>query len=221
MSHTSHTSNFNSQPREGGWHKQRMVELRHRISTHSRAKAAGETGVGEDAGGVISTHSRAKAAGAAGFGRAPCASFQLTAARRRLASLTFASQIIMVASFQLTAARRRLVLPALMSKAKCLFQLTAARRRLATIWAWALPTRSFQLTAARRRLAHNQSLTISNIIFQLTAARRRLGVYRPNLRRIFKISTHSRAKAAGKPPRPPVCAARISTHSRAKAAGPI
>ncbi len=101
--------------------------------------------------------------------------------------------------------------------------------------------KKFQLTAARRRLGARCKSSSPSTPFQLTAARRRLGVYRPNLRRIFKVSTHSRPKAAG--PSNPLNGLRIlsfnsqppeggwkisdglrrggrvSTHSRPKAAG--
>ena len=58
-------------------------------------------------------------------------------------------------------------------------------------------------------------------IFQLTAARRRLGTWLKSANRLYQISTHSRAKAAGQ------CGwgcedwIQISTHSRAKAAGQV
>ena len=58
----------------------------------------------------------------------PLWKFQLTAARRRLASLC--SPIPMRRGFQLTAARRRLAEAALQPVAVSSFQLTAARRRL-------------------------------------------------------------------------------------------
>ena len=55
---------FNSQPREGGWrYTRRLSGAAQRISTHSRAKAAGISSVTFKIGRLISTHSRAKAAG--------------------------------------------------------------------------------------------------------------------------------------------------------------
>ena len=101
-----------------------------------------------------------------------------------------------------------------------LFQLTAARRRLRTTWASIRWSKKFQLTAARRRL---------------------LRLYADGLFH-FRVSTHSRSKAAafgrasnryppaycfnsqpleggckrrGAVPQPPGC---VSTHSRSKAA---
>ena len=55
--------------------------------------------------------------------------------------------------------------------------------------------------------------------FQLTAARRRLDFPYIAAINLFKISTHSRAKAAGWTAPQRVDALIISTHSRAKAAG--
>ena len=58
-------------------------------------------------------------------------------------------------------------------------------------------TKRFQLTAARRRLEMSSFAPISLAPFQLTAARRRLGGSGPDKPNDEKISTHSRAKAAG------------------------
>ena len=102
--------------------------------------------------------------------------FQLTAARRRLATAEEDARRDLL--FQLTAARRRLVLGLSPGEAGPIkFQLTAARRRLAghdTVAAWMCVSfnsqppgggwpddalnkdtkgETFQLTAARRRLA--------------------------------------------------------------------
>ena len=121
--------------------------------------------------------------------------FQLTAARRRLASSIDAKPTPFVVSthsrpkaaggfdkgqcldfvkFQLTAARRRLGQRRRCMGGVIMFQLTAARRRLDNI----LPTpnlnRRFQLTAARRRLVRLSKMHVILIAFQLTAARRRL-----------------------------------------------
>ena len=121
---------FNSQPREGGWLTLRESGFLIRVSTHSRAKAAGlsrqplpaapalcfnsqprEGGWKQDVApsyGVssVSTHSRPKAAGAVGTVRDMSKAFQLTAARRRL--VKEANFIKILEWFQLTAARRRL-----------------------------------------------------------------------------------------------------------------
>ena len=83
--------------------------------------------------------------------------------------------------------------------------------RLIPIW--------FQLTAARRRLVVCLLIGITYIKFQLTAARRRLVTQQLQGLPHYKVSTHSRPKAAG----PAICwihcAADVSTHSRPKAAG--
>ena len=77
------------------------------------------------------------------------------------------------------------------------FQLTAARRRLAALIGFAAKLTAFQLTAARRRLAKARNKTLPDLLFQLTAARRRLGVNQMRLQILFRVSTHSRPKAAG------------------------
>ena len=76
---------FNSQPPEGGWVRRIGRLITHRVSTHSRPKAAGETYFATHSKIMVSTHSRPKAAGHNLLG-AGCAvqMFQLTAARRRL-----------------------------------------------------------------------------------------------------------------------------------------
>ena len=100
---------FNSQPPEGGWAiRLSFVEIEG-VSTHSRPKAAGSIITPPGTRPKVSTHSRPKAAGQGGNGFAVLLKFQLTAARRRLASL---QQLSVAADrFQLTAARRRLVPP--------------------------------------------------------------------------------------------------------------
>ena len=57
--------------------------------------------------------------------------------------------------------------------------------------------------------------------FQLTAARRRLGFQSHRAQASSRISTHSRAKAAGTQGNALGSATTISTHSRAKAAGMV
>ena len=59
-----HKSGFNSQPPEGGWHKevQGCTQIP-RVSTHSRPKAAGWLKKYEECVSKVSTHSRPKAAG--------------------------------------------------------------------------------------------------------------------------------------------------------------
>ena len=78
---------------------------------------------------AVSTHSRPKAAGKKPAIRAADFTFQLTAARRRLAGLS--KLVTHLYQFQLTAARRRLAINGGLIKGARMFQLTAARRRLA------------------------------------------------------------------------------------------
>ena len=122
--------------------------------------------------------------------------------------------------FQHTAARRRLVVNRGKIGLSVLFQHTAARRRLAHyhihktplgvsfntqppeggwllivllvyLWNW------FQHTAARRRLGHTIQDMHVWLKFQHTAARRRLGLIFQAAFCVWKVSTHSRPKAAG------------------------
>ena len=142
------------------------------------------------------------------------------------------------------------------------FQLTAARRRLGRASGIRGKGTKFQLTAARRRLGNRPSsppwhsrfnsqppeggwfpwyeFHDGMTVFQLTAARRRL-VQQVGELDFFRVSTHSRPKAAGikkifdttslivsTPSRPKAAGisemwaikvALVSTHSRPKAAG--
>ena len=98
------------------------------------------------------------------------------------------------------------------------FQLTAARRRLALVrnLCGALP--AFQLTAARRRLAPYRNRPSSPHGFQLTAARRRLAASFAAPSCLVHFNSQPREggwhhRCGSSSPRP------ISTHSRAKAAG--
>ena len=54
---------FNTQPPKGGWHGNRVNDMRAKVSTHSRLKAAGINVGNQRAGISVSTHSRLKAAG--------------------------------------------------------------------------------------------------------------------------------------------------------------
>ena len=186
---------FNSQPPEGGWFmfdysevpqgvfqltaaRRRLGECgaaaeNHRVSTHSRPKAAGcwqagahqahhrfnsqppEGGWGRGQCGLahagVSTHSRPKAAGLfADFTQPPTRGFNSQPPEGGWVitrSLMFRFMV-----FQLTAARRRLALTVTFTSNSITFQLTAARRRLDHRQPTAHPRRLFQLTAARRRL---------------------------------------------------------------------
>ena len=121
----------------------------------------------------VSTHSRPKAAGKASAGVAACKSFQLTAARRRLAVTprTSAPMMILVSTHSRPKAAGK---PTFARASLILFQLTAARRRLARLHPLQGFFTEFQLTAARRRLDADLFGNVLNKTFQLTAARRRL-----------------------------------------------
>ena len=167
---------------------------------------------------MVSTHSRPKAAGVTEKLQLLWFSFQLTAARRRLARQP--SRHPNHGEFQLTAARRRLVGMIYRQTQPASFQLTAARRRLAAARVTTAPPAAFQLTAARRRLVGVRRvfnfITSFNsqppeggwtrrylpvplhLRFQLTAARRRLDVTKQSGMLQYVVSTHSRPKAAGR-----------------------
>ncbi len=121
--------------------------------------------------------------------------------------------------FQLTAARRRLESLTALNTTYLLFQLTAARRRLDPKSQGGNNNIEFQLTAARRRLAF--FATLPSIAFENFNSQPREGGWltRRLIQLLQQISTHSRAKAAGYEQAEKQKAERISTHSRAKAAG--
>ena len=103
-------TSFNTQPPEGGWHKNKKeVHTDEVVSTHSRPKAAGTSWLRSKNRRLVSTHSRPKAAGVVnGFAFGLFGKFQHTAARRRL-EVAF-EKVGSQAVFQHTAARRRLAL---------------------------------------------------------------------------------------------------------------
>ena len=153
----------------------RRDEYRHEfaISTHSRAKAAGQghaRGFGQCG---ISTHSRAKAAGwytpqvaraIIHFNSQPREGGWQTGWRFACMRKNFNSQ-----------PREGGWLAGIAFHAgQALFQLTAARRRLDKHTHKLARASKFQLTAARRRLDTDSCSTPRQYLFQLTAARRRL-----------------------------------------------
>ena len=208
----------------------------HRVSTHSRPKAAAAWTATWAKWSWTFQHTAARrrlhvARGARLFLR----KFQHTAARRRLqvaAMCSYSGQ-----SFQHTAARRRLpgvagkksgrravsthsrpkaAAPRLFMPPKppMLFQHTAARRRLQT----ANQTAKFQHTAARRRLPDMPVFATTMQAFQHTAARRRLLLLCLSATTFAYVSTHSRPKAAAGQADILIMGSLVSTHSRPKAA---
>ena len=191
------TWNFNSQPREGGWAYTLVEPLLSAISTHSRAKAAGNIHI-------------LSAKPSAYFNSQP----------REGGWCFFGDFLFYDSGFQLTAARRRLV-DYRRGRAKVAsFQLTAARRRLDTGISLIDYTK-FNFNSQPREGGWKVVVPLRAILnrFQLTAARRRLVVHGLHLSAKHGISTHSRAKAAGSDVWWRRRRAGISTHSRAKAAG--
>ena len=144
---------------------------------------------------TISTHSRAKAAGNKRVGTLVKIQFQLTAARRRLDQKLIYSKFSSV--FQLTAARRRLANKRVGISAQIQFQLTAARRRLDESYEDAL-TSAVISTHSRAKAAGDVISTVITTAMDFNSQPREggwfLGRYLPSGR---LISTHSRAKAAG------------------------
>ena len=127
------------------------VEIREKVSTHSRAEAAALALCLRIVTPRVSTHSRAEAA-----------AYFPTSSRLR------------IFGFQHTAARRRL-LPGLAGLlAGKVFQHTAARRRLPSICILVC-TNSIVSTHSRAEAAAlSQLLKVKDLKFQHTAARRRL-----------------------------------------------
>ena len=123
-------------------------------------------------------------------------------------------------SFQLTAARRRLDQNALFAL-YCLPISTHSRAKAAGSECPVCSLLSAYFNSQPReggwlRVFHAADITVR---FQLTAARRRLAILRLAHHTTIGISTHSRAKAAGRHHSQSPIRHRISTHSRAKAAG--
>ena len=147
--------------------------------------------------------------------------FQHTAARRRLVLLRrfgvlsqisfntqppeggWATRVCGVASyfkFQHTAARRRLALSGGLVVQQGMFQHTAARRRLVLRRFGVLSQIRFQHTAARRRLVWSSFiLVVAYLCFNTQPPE---GGWLPYtaLSAYFRVSTHSRPKAAGRRP---------------------
>ena len=174
---TGRTISFNSQPPEGCWGcSLGCAMLARLVSTHSRPKAAGKGWRIKIWLEDVSTHSRPKAAGSAAAAHGSSMAVS-THSRPKAAGFILFIQLCF---------RRK-------------FQLTAARRRLALGLSFVSYVGLFQLTAARRRLAHLHHRFQESLMFQLTAARRRLDPSRQPSARSFRVSTHSRPKAAGVP----------------------
>ena len=168
---------------------------------------------------IVSTHSRPKAAGRCrpqNLLNTP--SFQLTAARRRLAQIDF--RAVPKFKFQLTAARRRLGVKTLRglnawavsthSRPKA-----AGPRCLCPLW----PRSQFQLTAARRRLVLELLANGIGTAVSTHSRPKAAGSHRCHVPPIHQVSTHSRPKAAGFAAFCAKKALNVSTHSRPKAAG--
>ena len=188
---------FNTQPPEGGGKSHSRAGRKSRVSTHSRPKAAGDgqhqkrhihhcfntqpPEGGWDRQSRPNQHARS-------FNTQPPEGGWL---RRAKAVTGFTP-------FQHTAARRRLGMSEqTLVNAIMAFQHTAARRRLAKRKPKSATNTAFQHTAARRRLEKSKPCAICMPQFQHTAARRRLAGSKITLKLGYKVSTHSRPKAAG------------------------
>ena len=186
---------FNSQPREGGWGSACSDGKRQHISTHSRAKAAGESAEQSRQAGAISTHSRAKAAGKAVEAMKQALAFQLTAARRRLARTQseVIQQITISTHSRAKAAGRR-------AQRRC--GLTGYFNSQPREGGWIRLIGIFTATRDFNSQPREGGWLFKRIPWDTTP-----------------ISTHSRAKAAGDILTSLDWIVKISTHSRAKAAG--
>ena len=231
---------FNSQPPEGGCEPSaRTLRMRCKFQLTAARRRLHFHPLPRGFRALVSTHRRPKAAAPRPYSVLPSvhrfnsqppeggcwtgqtnvvglpASFQLTAARRRLHGIKAVA--ILSCSFQLTAARRRLLFYYSFPVRYGQFQLTAARRRLRPKRAGGWWEKWFQLTAARRRLLCNSVARSANDCFNSQPPEG--GCTRHGEHRFFRsVSTHSRPKAAALARLflPHLCF--VSTHSRPKAA---
>ena len=189
---------FNSQPPGGGWAAPCFSSFTFAVSTHSRPEAAGTRVEYQLRRPVL---------------------FQLTAARRRLATVScpvpswaksfnsqppgggwqFAGQARRNAGKVSThsrpeAAGRRFPWPI----RRCAsFNSQPPGGGWKAVASFSLACSEFQLTAARRRLGIQASWSTKVLAFQLTAARRRLAAQVLFFSHFGRVSTHSRPEAAG------------------------
>ena len=166
---------FNTQPPEGGCLRQDVAALRALlVSTHSRPKAA--------AAQRRSPHGVATFQHTAARRRLPCAqkgakheqhvsTHSRPKAAARLCSSQWSPSRVSTHSRPKAAASNSTHFAHRMT-----FQHTAARRRLRQRWGSAPPGMKFQHTAARRRLPATGVMAAHCLTFQHTAARRRLPV---------------------------------------------
>ena len=165
--------------------------------------------------------------------------FQHTAARRRLERTPKLKPCAM--PFQHTAARRRLENYAPLHSSSLHVSTHSRPKAAGPAKRKQNNTLSFQHTAARRRLVNRKRrkpkhccfntqppeggwdlIEVAPLranLFQHTAARRRLAAAAQALAAAYRVSTHSRPKAAGQGLKTGSRPAIVSTHSRPKAAG--
>ena len=144
------------------------------VSTHSRPKAAGQKQQPLCPYLRVSTHSRPKAAGKQKVPKKTVLTFQLTAARRRLASYAITLHLYLSVSTH--------------SRPKAAGILMDAKTDLVNV------------STHSRPKAAGSGLIMPLCVhswFQLTAARRRLGITSSKTMLRMQVSTHSRPKAAG------------------------
>ena len=230
---------FNTQPPEGGWPQGLTGPQGQRgVSTHSRPKAAGHFDRSCDGyrqfqhtaarrrlvvvstttrvRHTVSTHSRPKAAGTVFV----CAAFYLLVSTHSRPKAAGAMQMILKQKklFQHTAARRRLVTHSPLSSPDVAVS-THSRPKAAGLSKPAYGCIAvFQHTAARRRLGINSCTSASGQSFNTQPPE---GGWLSKYRRqhAWRVSTHSRPKAAGALDKPMHPSLMVSTHSRPKAAG--
>ena len=166
------------------------------VSTHSRPKAAGRHTSIPFFWKEVSTHSRPKAAGTPSSIAPTNSAFQLTAARRRLATKQI--NVARQSKFQLTAARRRLAPPE--SRRRQHRRVSTHSRPKAAGWLGGQPMpagSSFNSQPPESGWVAMFGRHANDAEFQLTAARRRLVMSIRSENGVEQVSTHSRPKAAG------------------------
>ena len=213
------TSCFNTQPPEGGWKLTRKrVTIMSSFNTQPPEGGWSIKSNRHAADLLVSTHSRPKAAGNA---RPEVYKFDKVSTHSRPKAAGICNFVCdyFLFQFQHTAARRRLGSQLTSRTGILMFQHTAARRRLAHRYKPPHTVTAFQHTAARRRLDVKNGLPFNPYKVSTHSRPKAAGTQRPDLKPGGSVSTHSRPKAAGLCFSGVIIMYPVSTHSRPKAAG--
>ena len=192
--------------------------LFNRVSTHSRPKAAGSFTLPAWSDVIVSTHSRPKAAGQQNKDKATTDKFQHTAARRRLALVSYEGLSLATVS---THSRPKAAGCQNIKRdnIKKSFNTQPPEGGWKTFASMSHIKWLFQHTAARRRLGLSSSINSALGEVSTHSRPKAAGRQIEDNKLDDPVSTHSRPKAAGAYPDISLAAARVSTHSRPKAAG--